>query len=312
MLYGNNLDEPEETDLDGLICNLRTKLMSMGVAAFSKDLLGARVMGLHPSKNIPLKGGYTACMAIQELRKASVSRKLDIDYKDYRNNGESLQFYANSYAFTAYDKISDLKKPQKRAIDKDQTAQQRMLFDYIKDRDERAEILRLEVRLKKRKLDWTLKELGYSPDPTLKDIFKKEVCQKIMLYYWDYFFSDNLFLFSTKNDPQDILKLILARNPGTRTATALKMVGLYMLGRDEEGMRGFRQIIDTYKPKTDWEVVKKYLETFEDEIFANSLWGFMKDIRQELKLFNSFKIKDYGQSTGKIQKRTYGGPGRLL
>ena len=72
---------------------------------------------------------------------------------------------------------------------------------------------------------------------------------------------------------------------------AYKYVGLYMLCKAEEGMRGFRQIIDSRRMyKVNWELAKRDFEKFENKIFSNSVWGFLQDIKRELKNFNSFKI----------------------
>lgn len=289
LLFNNNLEELEEADFDMVVKTLSKKLADMGVRAWTYGIENAEVLSFHPSKNIPLNGGYTATFAIRELAKIDISKKFDVDVKNYRNNGQALQLYTNSHAIVLYDKINDLNKAKNRAIDKDQTAQQLNIFEFIKEKQPRLEILRLEIRFKKRKMDEILKEIGYSSDPLFKDIFKKDLCQKIVNLYWTKYFSDNLFIYSTDN-PQEILQLVLKKCPKDKITKILEAVGLYILCRDEQGIRGFRQIIDSVKPKTNWTVVKRNLKLFEDEIFSNSVWGFLQDIKRELKNFKSFKI----------------------
>jgi hypothetical protein len=148
----------------------------------------------------------------------------------------------------------------------------------------------MEVRLsKKRKMNEILKQVGYSPDPLLNDIFKKDLCQKILNLYWAKFFSDNRFIYSL-NTPQEILQLIIMKCPEVEISKILQAAGLYLLCRDEEGIRGFRQIIDSYKPKTNWTAVKRKLKVFEDKIFSNSVWGFLRDIEKELKDLKPFRM----------------------
>ncbi|MFH1745019.1 MAG: hypothetical protein ABH881_02530 [bacterium] len=293
LLFNNNLDELEQDDFDRVVKTLIERLADMGVRAWTKSIENAEVLSFHPSKNIPLTGGYTASFAIRELAKIDISKKFDVDFKNYRNNGQALQFYTNSHAIVLYDKINDLNKAKDRAIDKDQTAQQLDIFEFIKEKQLRLEILRLEIRLsKKRKMNEVLEKVGYSPNPLFKNILKKDLCQKIVNLYWDKFFSDNKFLFSANNDSQEILQKIFMLDPKIKNTKAYKLVGLYMLCKAEQGMRGFRQIVDSrWKYKVnDWEVAKRDFNKFEDKIFTKPSWGFLKDIKRELKEFKPFKI----------------------
>lgn len=109
---------------------------------------------------------------------------MDFDHKDFRNSGHSLQFYTNSHSLVMYDKVQDPKKAERRAMDKDQNSIQQSLFDTLMKK-EKKEVLRIETRLaKKVKLNAVLKDLGYNDNPTFKDIFKKELCQKMPQSYW--------------------------------------------------------------------------------------------------------------------------------
>lgn len=305
LIFGNNIDELDDCDFDLVIKTLRERLQSMGVLIFSANLEKAEVISFHPSKNIILSKGYTANLAIKELNKIDCSKRFDFDEKNYRNNGEVLQFYTRSHSFVIYDKINDLIKPQKRATDKDQTKQQLSIFDYIKTNEQALQILRLEVRLSlKKKMNDVLKSLEQKINPTFKEVFNKELCKKIVNSYWDNFFGNNLFIFNTNSSPQYILQLIFMKYPKTKILQAIKLVGLYMLCKDEDGIKGFRQIIDSNRRKrADWQTVKNNLKLFEDEIFTKSTWEFIKDIHRELKEFKSLKIEkpENLQITGKIK-----------
>jgi len=293
IIFGNNVNELEDNNFNLVVKTLQERIRSMGVIIWSKDIENAKVLSFHPSKNIVLRNGYTANFVIRELNKIDCSKRFDFDEKNYRNNVQVLQFYTNSHSLVIYDKITDLSKPQKRAIDKDQTKQQLSIFNFIKDDNLRLELLRIEVRLSlKKKMDEVLKKINYPPNPIFKDIFKKDLCQKIVKLYWETFFSDNQFIFSTNNDAQEILQLILIKYPKIKKHQAYKLTGIFMLCKATEGMRGFRQIIDNHYSKTNWAVAKKDLELFEDEIFTNSSWSFINDIKQQINTFNSFEFKD--------------------
>jgi len=292
MLFCDNLNELEEKDFEPLLSKLNQRLQEMGVKIFRVLLEKANTISFHPSKNILLSNGYTSIFAIRELSKIDISKKFDITKIKYRNGGEELQIYTISNSLVFYDKINDLSKPAKRANDKDQTLKQFTLFEEIKKQKRPIEVLRMEARpSKKQKMNEVLAELGYPQNPTFKDIFNKELCQKILLSYWERFFSDNLFLFDMRNDEQNVFQSILAnhsKNIGIHKA--IYLTGLYMLCKDEAGMRGFRNIAEIYKPKTNWTKLKKWLAPFQSQIATTPLHGFIKDIEQQLKDFKPYKL----------------------
>jgi len=261
------------------------------VRLWTHEIEKAEVLRFDPSKNIPLSKGYTSSFAIRELSKINLNQKFDLTRFGFRNDGEELQFYSNRHSFVLYDKINDLTKPAKRATDKDQTKQQADLFEYIKKQKRNLEVLRIEVRLSyKDKMNEVLEKLGYPKNPTFKDIFKKELCQKILKHYWNYFFNDNLFLFDMRNNPQTILNLILKRNSEIGIKKAIYQTGFLTLCKDDEGMRGFRNIAQLYKPKTNWTNLKKWLTNYQTELNAIPLHGFIKDIEENLDNFEAFRL----------------------
>ena len=293
LLFGNNLEELEENDFDEVIERLRKTILEMGVMLWSYQIENAKVISFHPSKNMPLSKGYTSSFAIRELPKINLNQKYDITRVVYRNNGEELQIYSNRNSCVFYDKINDLDKPAKRATDKDQTLQQFSLFEQIKKEKINLEILRMEVRLSERKkMNEILEKLGYSQNPKFKDIFKKDICQRIVKLYWNDFFNKDQFLFSVNNNPQKALHLILQKYPKTKPKTAVLLVGLNLLCKDDEGIRGLRSILQNYSPKSGWTPLKNYLKKFEDNIFKQPQHGFIKDIEKAITEFESFKLKN--------------------
>lgn len=291
LFFGNNLEEVEEKNFDEIVTKLRKILEEMGVRVWTYEIEKAEVLGFHPSKNIPLSGGYTSSFVIKELSKTNPNQKFDLEKVSFRNDGESLQLYSNRHSFVLYDKINDLNKPAKRAIDKDQTKKQFDLFSCFKREKSRLEVLKMEVRLSsKAKMIEILEKVGFTESPTFKNIFKKELCQKILKLYWEKFFRKNLFLFSVNYNPQRILQMILMRYPKTKIKTAIFLAGLYLLCKDEEGIRGFRNIAKNYRPKTNWVKLSSYLRKFEDEIFSKPLHGFINDIEKAINEFRAFKI----------------------
>jgi len=131
LLYNNNVNELQEADFDRTVDALQKKMAHMGVRVFKNLLVKAPVTAFHPSKNILLSNGYTPSFVIRELSKCDISKRFDFEVKSYRNNGLALQIYTNTHSIVFYDKVADLNRPAKRAIDKDKTPQQLTLFDYL-------------------------------------------------------------------------------------------------------------------------------------------------------------------------------------
>jgi hypothetical protein len=294
IIFANNLEELSKIYLNPVVNELKEKIEHMGVKLWTYQIKKAKVTNLHPSKNIILSKGYTACFSIRELSKINLHKKMDIRESHYRNNGEELQLYANRHSLVFYDKINDLTKPAKRATDKDQTRQQELLFDYIKSRRKDLEVLRMETRITHAtKLKEILREIEFEKEHlTFEDLFEKDVCKKILQWYWDKFFEKDLFLFNVKNNPQNLLETILINFPKTRIKTAVMLVGLERLCKDEEGIRGLRSIAENHKSKTDWLKLRNYLRRLNEEIFTKPTHGFIKDIRRELDEFKPFRIRE--------------------
>lgn len=288
ILWRNNVDELSENDFDTVVEQLRLKIAEMGVQIWTHDLKKAEVLAFHPSKNILITNNYSASLAVRELKKTEVSLLFDVDYKEFRNAGEIMQFYAKCHALIFYDKIRDLLKPEARAVDQDQTLYQTSLFDRL---NRKFEVLRMEVRLcEKRKMNEILTKLGYNKNPTFEDIFKQELCQKILKFYWAEFFDNYKFIFNISNNPQRLLEILLAKSHKTTVKRALEWIGLMTVIRDDEGFRGLRAIIDKYRPKTSWAHFKGKIERFKDDICKQNLCSFIDDIETELNIFEPIKL----------------------
>jgi len=286
LIFNNNLRELEEKDFPSVVEKVKDTIREMGVLVSNQSIENAKVLSFHPSKNIKLNNGYTATFAIKELSKVDISQRFDIDIKDYRNSGKALQFYTRLYSVCIYDKINDFLKPPKRSIDKKQVRKQTNLFESIKKKDPFLEVLRIEVRIiGGRKMKELLSSLDLNDNPIFIDIFQKDICQKILLDCWEKIFFNSTFVFIQNNNPQKLLEHILAKNPKIKIIKAIKIIGLIMLSKDEDGIMGLRQIIDAYTPKkTNWAVVKRYLRALKAKIDLNS-YGFIEDIENEIMNF---------------------------
>lgn len=294
LLYGNNLDEVTQEDLARVALILSTRIRTYyGLAITEKEILNATVSAFHPSKNIPLEGGYTASFVAKELAKINLNKKFDMNKTDFRNDGQSLQGYTLSHSVVFYDKIADLNKDKKRAIDKDRTHDQLSLFKEIKNKNTDLEIIRMEVRLsKKAKMNSVLEKLGFAKDPTLQDIFKKNVCQKIVRFYWDTLVKgENLFLFELAGKPKTLLRQILENNPKIKPKEAVYLVGLYLLCKEEGGIRSLRAILESRSTQRSWYRVLQGIKGLNSQTTKKKHHSWFNQIENCLKQFTAYRTR---------------------
>lgn len=190
LLYGNNFEELEDKDFLKVAELLKEKLDDMGIKVFWELFTIAPVSTVHYSKNIKLVNGLIAFTVLKELSRANVTKRLDFNQSDFRNEGHSIKWHSNSWELSFYDKIKDLEQAKisdKRA-EEDSNILQMNLFKDIQEarRHKPYEVLRMELRINTRqKLRKVLNDNGYRIEPTFQNIFKKEIAQKILLNYLD-------------------------------------------------------------------------------------------------------------------------------
>jgi hypothetical protein len=295
LLYFNNLDELEDKDFSAVIDTLRERLLAMGVVAEYSVLQNASVSSVHFSKNIQLENGYTTNYLISEMKKINLRKSFDFASVRYINDGQSICAHTNVHEFIIYDKIADLNKSKSRAIDKDQTFVQRNLFGEIKRNDKMIEVLRFEIRLiKKRKMNEVLQRLGYKKNPTFKDVFNSEMSKKVVNHYWETLIKGrNLALFSLPLSIKDVLRTSLRGDTAMKPKQAIYLAGLFMLGRDENGVNELRSIITKKATDRSWYRYAEELQNIGKLVTENSVRDWVTNIDQALQDYKPYKSKKY-------------------
>lgn len=228
LLYGNNFDELTDSDFPAVVDKLEKVLRTMGVRIFHALVLNAPVSTVHYSKNIPLTDGTTPHYLISKIKQANISLALDVNQTDYRNEGHSYKWHANTYEVAFYDKLKDLeaaKISDKRAIENDNTLQLH-LFDDL--RKKRTEFLRMEIRLNNRqKIKQLFKTLGIGQPLTFSGLFNNEVSKKVLTYYMSEIERQRpVMLDYVTKTPQALLSDIILNNPKSGTLKVLQTFGL--------------------------------------------------------------------------------------
>jgi len=294
LLYLNNLDELEDKDFPRIIETLQDRLKDMGVILTKSVIENASVSSVHFSKNLLLKDGYTVNHIISEISKIDLRKSFDFAKTRFVNSGQSLYAHTTSHQFVIYDKVADLNKDKKRAIDKDQTIYQKSLFDEL-TQNEIKEIVRFEVRLNhKQKMNKVLESVGYEKNPTFRKVVCSEMSKKVLTDYWERIVKErNQGLFSVSLSLKEILQVIFLVDKKIKPKQAIYFLGLYMLAKDDEGMRQLRSITTKRMHERTWYRMASDMRYASELITKNNLRDWVKQIDRGLVNYQPYKVKNY-------------------
>jgi len=293
LLFGNNFDELLEEDFERLLDILQGKLASMGVRIRKDILRNAAVSAVHYSKNIPLTDYSTCSMIMSELAKVDLNTRLDLNKTDYRNEGHSVRYHANSYEIIFYDKLKDMEQAaisEKRAIERDSVIQ-RDLFKQSKY-PKQFQVLRMEIRLGNRtKLKTLLAQLGIKAGLTFQEIFSATISKGIQLYFWQAATQDTPLLALSQFRPEDVIQAMIAEGKGnTKPAKLLQRLGALMLMRSI-GIRGIKAILKGQCNSRTWQRIRKELDGMD--ITGRMKYAAVGNVQRCLEVFEPLRMRDY-------------------
>lgn len=290
LLYGNNFDELNESDLTPVVALLQLRLKEMGVGVFASILENAPVSAIHYSKNISLTDGTTPHYLISKIKEANISLSLDVNQTDYRNDGHSYKWHSNYYEVAFYDKLKDLEianKSEKRAIESDNFIQLN-LFKTFKER-KRLEVLRMEVRLNKRqKITQLFRILKIESELTLKNLFSQTISQRVLLYYLDELESKRLPLFDyNPTSSSSLLADLVINNPKIGIRKTIQLYGLKN-ALDNTTPRELRNMFGKYGQRSWYRLIAE-AKNIKLPIARNPL----RIVREHLTSFKPLELVDF-------------------
>lgn len=293
LLYKNNLDELTDSQFPAVVEALRDRLNRMGVVIAAKDLASADVIAVHYSKNVELRNGYTAQYVISELGKINLNKRFDLTRARYMNDGQSICAYTIAHSLIIYDKIADLTKDKRRAIDREQTPYQLSMFESLRDTHE---ILRLEVRLsQKRKLNALYKQLGFAENPRFEDVFSAKKGKAVLMHYWDTMIAGNsLLVFAHSTTSKDLLKQILLVQKKAKGKTAIFLTGLLLLAREGNGLRELRSILSKRMNMRSWYRLIVELKDITAELNKLKPREWYAQVEKQLREYKRFRLSELG------------------
>ena len=287
LIFNNNLEELSDNHFDPVIEALQDRLLQMGVRIFKTALASAPVTTVHYSKNFELNNGFTSSHVISELGNFDFARARYINY------GQSLCAHTRSHQLVIYDKIADLAKTKKRAIDKDQTAYQFNLFDSLKANRELSEVLRIEIRLcNKQKISSIFRTLNIEQNPTFHDVFNSKISKTVVNYYWESLIkADQAALFTINQSAKDILREMCRGDPKLKPKQAIYQVGLMTLAKDGDGFRELRNILSGHTNNRNWYRIKQDFKEISLNVPNGNIRSWVKDIEKQIKNYKPLTSK---------------------
>lgn len=289
LVFGNNFDELTGNEFPRVSEILVATLKDMGVRVFPQLLPNVPVSAYHPAKNIVLNDYSVPYTYIKQLGMVNIGKQLQVTQTDFKN-GCGIKYHANSFEIAFYDKVADLQEArisEKRAEEEHNTIQLGLLDSFEKRGP--FEVLRFEPRLNQRsKIRQVLKAIGIEVEPTFKNLFSKEISQKILLYYLGEIEEAYLPLFSYKfNSPEELLAGLRVANPALKLNKALEMAGLRLI-MDSTGTRGFRELTKRDGDPAWYSLVgrmKQLKEPAQISVFQT--------LRKQLEEFKPLRLVDF-------------------
>lgn len=289
VVYCNNFDELQESDFEVVLTNLQSALQELLGYTFSiAQLAQADVSAWHPSKNVVFLT-YTSCLTIlNTISKLDVSKRYDLQKTDYRD-GHVVHIHANSLDIAFYDKMADLRKAKissKRAFEKDSLVQLGLLEDLMEYRP--MEVFRYEVRLVGRaSVKRSYPELERW---TFEELFKKKLCQDVLLKHWNKITSSADMLALDVKEPLELLQNYLAANPTVPPQAALS-AAMGLLVASQAGVSSLRNVLEAHYGKQAWYRLKPSLKPPQADRFQ----AFVH-IDKALQQFTPTRMSDYIRS----------------
>ena len=204
-----------------------------------------------------------------------------------------MKFRTNNFEINFYDKLKDLEKAkisEKRSI-KDNFIQL-YLFDDIREikKSKMFELLRMEIRINQsQKIRQILKKIGLDLDLTFKNLFKKYIAKKILLYYLDQV--ENAYpkiLYFESKSAKDFISELIINNSKMKLKNIFTVFGFYKV-LEELSVREIRELLKKY-PKWSWYRFYKEINNFD---YSKNALSIFEPIRNCIKEFKPFKLVDF-------------------
>jgi hypothetical protein len=144
-----------------------------------------------------------------------------------------------------------------------------------------------------------LEDLGYTKNPTFREVFSTEMSKRVVNEYWKKLIKErNLGLFSISVSIKDVLRTLFLADKKLKPKQAIYLLGLFMLARDENGMRQLRTIISKRSHDRTWYRIARDTQQASELVTKNKVRDWVAQIDKALEVYKPYKVK--GLSTLKV------------
>jgi len=286
MLFGNNFDELTENDFEPLLTALQDAIYELlGHKFFKNQLATADVGAWHPSKNVVFLD-YTSCQTIlNTIGKLDISRVYDLQKTDFRD-GHVVHIHCNSLDIAFYDKMADLRKAKlsnKRAFENDSLLQLNLLEGLEEYRP--LEVFRYEVRfVGKASVKRAFPDIE---NRTFESLFKKQLCQAILLKHWHKITGSVDMLALDVKQPYELLQNYISENDDVTPQAAMAAVTGLLIA-SQVGASGLRNTLEARYGKQAWYRIKPLLKSPNSYRFT-----YFKHVDEVLERFTPTKMTKF-------------------
>lgn len=291
ILYGNNLDELEETDLAEICHILQLRLAHYGVQVGIDLLTGAAVSAIHYGKNIPLVDFSTPSVHIRQIAQTNVTLWKDVNESDYRNGGHGIKQHTKEWELIIYDKIKDLEQARKsngKAYSRDNYTQLNILDTNKLKRP--FQVLRIEARYNTpKRIRALLKTINKQSTPRIFErLFSKDIARKALsMEIVSVERQRSVLANAARSTLADLLIDLRISNPETSFSLLMQSVGYHAL-LQETGARDIRTI--GIENPSDWN---KFQHTIRPLKLSHNVQSPFQLLYDSIDTFDTLKLESY-------------------
>jgi hypothetical protein len=293
LVFANNFDELQTCDFARVLSALHQALTSMGIQLSREALRSASISAIHYSKNIPLTDYSTCSMAISDLQRIDLTKRLDLSRTDYRNEGHAIRYHANSFEVIFYDKLKDLEQAlhsEKRGLEKDYVVQEE-IFRGLASLPKEVQILRMEVRLgTRRKIKSVLRCIGIDTDPTFNALFDASIAKSVLDHFWSPIRAQLPLVGAARSNRPEEMLAILAGNRKVTPGKILQQLGCMVLV-GSVGVRGAGAALSRYCSRRSWQRYKRELKVLS--LAKAAAYSGLSQVDGALARFEPLRLKTF-------------------
>lgn len=276
LFWGNNLNELENHHAIPVSKALQQSLVRMGLKPNREALLRAEVASLHYSKNIVLGNGYTTAEVIQDISRIQSGGRLQKRNSQYYKGGLGTNLYNNSFSFSVYDKIAEIKHETP---------------ELLVQLESSLAVMRLEVRLEtKQKINHVFSELDLGQNPTFQEVFDVEKSRQVVTHCWQKLIAPQIVLVSqTGESANSIIQKLLRGLPDATLHKAIKVASLVLSGRAAGGLSELRTIVLNHGKQRTWYRLYKEIKEASQILEAEET-GWWEQVETQLAEYEALSL----------------------